>query len=354
MLHPNPGAEVHDRIAQAYLRSAQKLARRRDPVSQLYALEYGVAAAEHAQYGDVNQLMDSVRLVQAQQQRILRLMGSRARAGLAVPRAWKNPMARPELDKSDEDAVREVVAQAQAGDSAAMNLLVSTYYPKMVSQAIVYARGSNVRATPFDIDRGHDIAQDAAVRLIEKLKKKKFDLSKDIPFGAWVTGIVRDAGRTWTRAQGKRAARHGKAAREQELLAAGIRPLLSIQGATVALAMRQALEQLPPAQQKLLVMADMEGKSTQEMADTLGVGRDQVVVRLHKARSGLQKHLHAALLPTSVTPEQIADASAAEQERLREKLEAELEQARRQLAALKQAKPKKNPKPRLSLRRLLS
>jgi RNA polymerase sigma-70 factor (ECF subfamily) len=55
-----------------------------------------------------------------------------------------------------------------------------------------------------------------------------------------------------------------------------------------AAAIRAALARLPDSHRVVLVLRDLEGLSTREAADTLGIQENAVKVRLHRARAALR------------------------------------------------------------------
>ena len=54
---------------------------------------------------------------------------------------------------------------------------------------------------------------------------------------------------------------------------------------------RDAIDRLPMTHRTILVLRDIEGYSTQEAADALGIERGATKVRLHRARAALKKLL---------------------------------------------------------------
>ena len=55
--------------------------------------------------------------------------------------------------------------------------------------------------------------------------------------------------------------------------------------------LRQALKELPPTSRMIIVMREMEGLSTREVAAIIGVSEANVKTRLHRARVMLRRHL---------------------------------------------------------------
>jgi RNA polymerase sigma-70 factor (ECF subfamily) len=55
--------------------------------------------------------------------------------------------------------------------------------------------------------------------------------------------------------------------------------------------LRQALKKLPPSYRMIVVMREMEGLSTREVATVTGISEANVKTRLHRARLMLRRHL---------------------------------------------------------------
>lgn len=57
---------------------------------------------------------------------------------------------------------------------------------------------------------------------------------------------------------------------------------------------RKAIEKLLPASRAIVVMREIEGLSTREVATILGISEANVKTRLHRARAQLRRHLEGA------------------------------------------------------------
>jgi RNA polymerase sigma-70 factor, ECF subfamily len=57
--------------------------------------------------------------------------------------------------------------------------------------------------------------------------------------------------------------------------------------------LRAALQKLPPSHRLIVVMREMEGLSTKEVANVAGISEANVKTRLHRARLMLRRHLEA-------------------------------------------------------------
>lgn len=58
--------------------------------------------------------------------------------------------------------------------------------------------------------------------------------------------------------------------------------------------LRRALQKLPPSYRMIVVMREMEGLSTREVATVTGLSEANVKTRLHRARLMLRRHLEGA------------------------------------------------------------
>ncbi|MCS6817259.1 MAG: sigma-70 family RNA polymerase sigma factor [Blastocatellia bacterium] len=96
---------------------------------------------------------------------------------------------------------------------------------------------------------------------------------------------------------------------------------------------RRATLALPTNYRQVLVLRDMEGLSTKEVADVLGISEQNVKIRLHRARLFMRKELERYFSPRAQQPEQrgdrrvegIAPSCREMFERLSEYLDGELE-----------------------------
>jgi RNA polymerase sigma-70 factor, ECF subfamily len=59
--------------------------------------------------------------------------------------------------------------------------------------------------------------------------------------------------------------------------------------------LREALRKVPPAYRMIVVMREMEGLSTKEVATVTGMSEANVKTRLHRARLMLRRHLEGTL-----------------------------------------------------------
>lgn len=65
--------------------------------------------------------------------------------------------------------------------------------------------------------------------------------------------------------------------------------------ASIAPALRMALDRLPPRQRAVVLLRDVEGLSSEEASDVLGVRSGNQRVLLHRGRAGLREMLTAQM-----------------------------------------------------------
>ncbi len=335
MARTNPTQPVHAKIADRYLKSARKLARIKAPAAGLHALEHAVAAAEHAQYsGDVFLLDEAVAVASQLQSRVLADMGS-GREMLAVPVAWANPRLKVP-DRDDEEAIQELVRKAQAGNQEAFGALYSLYYDRVYQIALNRVRGGRKGVTLSDQQDAKDLAQTAFLKAMEKLQSFK-GKSK---FYTWLYRIVKNEASEWSRRLGVVSRARPKLSIDEELgptpanMRAGTAGV-SLGARRIARAVAAAMDKLKEKDREMILMADAQGMTVQQIAEATGAMREDVAPdtvrrevsdRLMAARRDLQKGIHKRLRPDiSITPEKLKQMSPEEQVEQIETLKSEIE-----------------------------
>jgi RNA polymerase sigma-70 factor (ECF subfamily) len=79
-------------------------------------------------------------------------------------------------------------------------------------------------------------------------------------------------------------------------------PEMALLGAEAGAALEAAIQQLPESLRVVFLLRDVEGFSTEEAAEALGVSVAAAKVRLHRARLALRERLAGYFGPTGVTP----------------------------------------------------
>lgn len=183
-------------------------------------------------------------------------------------------VATSRADAAEPHDERELLARVQAGDSEAFDLLVRRYLPK----ARVIAR--RLMQNPDDAD---DLVQDAFLRALERIST--FDISR--AFEPWFTRLLVNLGLDWRRKQVVRRTE----AHDPERFAGGTRPDRETERSELRSSLQKALEKLPNRQRLIVTLFEIDGRSTEEVADMLKVSQVTVRWHLHQARKALREML---------------------------------------------------------------
>jgi RNA polymerase sigma-70 factor (ECF subfamily) len=198
-------------------------------------------------------------------------------------------LAVPSLSAGEQLTDSEVVARVVAGDTALFEILMRRYNPG------VYRA---VRAILGNDEECEDVMQQAYLNAFTHLRQ----FEQRAKFSTW---LIRIAANEALARRRKRQRGTFAIAREE-----GDDVMLSIESdvpdpeqQALASQMRDVLEAelsaLPSAYRSVLVMREVEGLSTAETAECLGVSEDVVKTRLHRARgmvkSALERRAGATL-----------------------------------------------------------
>jgi RNA polymerase sigma-70 factor (ECF subfamily) len=228
--------------------------------------------------GDANSLNAAACLHRTIEARTIERMGRRPEPGIA--------------DDAPIDSARAEYAalarDAAGGNRTAMEQLL------MRAQEVAYRFSVLVCSHPEDAE---DVMQDALLKTFQYVHR----LSDPSAFRTWLYTTVRNA------CLMKRRRRAGEPATFVPLetesgddvapvdVADRTTPIdEQMMQAAVDARLRTALEQLPPAYRMIVVLRDMEGLSTREVATITGYTEANVKQRLHRARLMLRQHLEDA------------------------------------------------------------
>jgi len=196
----------------------------------------------------------------------------------------------PQEQIAGEDLNREgyaaLVRGAAAGDRGAMERLL------MRAQEVAYRFSLLVCGHPQDAE---DVMQDALLKTYQHAGR----IAEPAAFRTWLYSTVRNA------CLMKRRRRVGEPAQFVPLAPAGsdaTRGGLDIPDQatpadqqlmerSVDARLLKALKQLPPSYRMIVVMREIEGLSTKEVAAIAGISEANVKTRLHRARLMLRQHL---------------------------------------------------------------
>ena len=169
-------------------------------------------------------------------------------------------------------------------DATAFEALVRSYAPKLLAVA---RRFINNEAD------AHDCVQETFLAVHRKIQ----DFEERASLGTWLHRIVVNAALTRLRAS-KRQAEESldsllpKFDTDGYLIGpTSMAPLSAddlLERADTKRTVRTAIDQLPPGYRSVLLLRDIEGFSTQEVADALDIKPGTVKTRLHRARAALK------------------------------------------------------------------
>lgn len=190
-----------------------------------------------------------------------------------------------EAAKSTDAALASLIERARSGNAAAFEQIVICYQRKIL-------------ATAWRMLGNEDDARDAAQEVFLRAFKYLGSFKADQDFAAWLyritVNVCRDAGRKRNRAAFTsfedecEAGRFDQAASEENVEAAAIR---SQQRAMIA----EALDTLTRKERAALVLRDLEGLPTEEVARLLGTTVTTVRSQVSAARAKIRQ-FHERLL----------------------------------------------------------
>jgi len=174
---------------------------------------------------------------------------------------------------------RELVEAAQAGDRWALEELVRRTHRS------VYTCALRLVGNPDD---AADVTQDVYLRVVRKLGGFRHEAS----FATWLNRVTTNVAMSALKRRSRRIAVEGGAVPPDTRDPA---PDPAERAEMVALARRleQLVAQLPETQRQVLVLRDIYGQSTDEVADAMGISTGAVKVRLFRARERLKAELEA-------------------------------------------------------------
>lgn len=203
------------------------------------------------------------------------------------------------IDTGQDDRDRELVEALQRPDADAAERLVTTY------QSRAYRLAVGITANAEDAE---EVVQDAFVNAIRKIDTFR----RESAFGSWFYRIVANAA--------LQKARHRRRQRV-DLQLDDVLPPFDTDGCHAAavvdwsaavddpsryieirLAVRSAIEDLPPHYRAVIIMRDVEDWSWAEIAEVFRISVGGVKTRLHRARLFIRKRLAESLSGRSPGP----------------------------------------------------
>jgi RNA polymerase sigma-70 factor, ECF subfamily len=177
-----------------------------------------------------------------------------------------------------------LVARAQAGDEGAFEDLVLRYAPRL--------RGVLLRVIR-EPEAAHDALQDALLRAWQNIDRFQGRSS----LFTWLTRIgINEAYRTIRRNEAEAALPLDDAIGER-IPIWGKQPDQVFESREFLAAVEAALSRLPIDYREAVVLRDVEGLSTSEVAEILDIGERALKSRLHRGRMALRRELDALFAP---------------------------------------------------------
>jgi RNA polymerase sigma-70 factor (ECF subfamily) len=175
---------------------------------------------------------------------------------------------------------RELVEAAQAGDRSAMSELVRT------THRLVYTQALRLLGNPED---AADVTQDVYLRVVRKLGGFRHEAS----FTTWLSRVTTNVAMSTLTRRSRRLSVEG-AALEDDVSEPGADPADRSDSIALAARLETLVAALPEGQRQVLVLRDVYGLSTDEVASTMNLSPGAVKVRLFRARERLKAQLEAA------------------------------------------------------------
>jgi RNA polymerase sigma-70 factor (ECF subfamily) len=183
----------------------------------------------------------------------------------------------------------ELMAALQAGDDSALATLMERW--ELGLKAFLMRLG----VPPSDVD---DVAQESFVRLYEKRGRYRTGAA----FKPWLLTLAGNLGRNrlrWRQRRREESIQEFDEMRPggREVADAGAPPASVLaEKAGVALAVRSAVQSLPPPLREAVVCVELEELGHREAAQVLGCSEKAVETRLYRARRMLRTALQALTL----------------------------------------------------------
>jgi RNA polymerase sigma-70 factor (ECF subfamily) len=195
-------------------------------------------------------------------------------AGIAEPPCWTLP---------DADIVRRI----RAGDQALFEILMRRHNQRVYRAA---------RAIVNDETEVEDVMQQAYINAFTHLHQ----FEERSQFSTWLTRIV--VNEAVARRQRLRLAESRQAIFDENrgdpmdtMPSAQASPERQAYSRELVQVLEHAVDALPESYRSVFMLRDVEGLSTSETSEGLGVGEEAVKTRLHRARAMLRRSISARL-----------------------------------------------------------
>ncbi len=210
--------------------------------------------------------------------------GTQTQSGVNTRAVDASNAKQARVREAEED--RELIAKAQAGDTAAFRQLVERHQRRAFALAFSLVREES---------DARELVQEAFLRVHKGLGNFQGTSS----FFTWLYRIITNLSIDLLRKPGRLVAELDEQRTEQDesfdapTLARleGADPLDVVRRREIATRVQSALDALPPYHRGVIVLREVDGLSYEEMAQVMGVSKGTIMSRLFHARQKLQKVL---------------------------------------------------------------
>jgi RNA polymerase sigma-70 factor, ECF subfamily len=192
----------------------------------------------------------------------------------------------------DQDAQRKLIEKAQAGNQDALETLFSNQSPALYQTAL------RLVGSP---EEAEDVLQEGMLSAYRNLRR----FEGRSQFSTWLTRIVINAALMRLRSRRSRPAvsLDERLAEDDEMTFADQFPDSSPNPEQIVARreledlLRRNLDTLSPVLRSAFILREMEGFSTEEAAEELGISQGTLKARLHRAKRQLSRLIGRALRP---------------------------------------------------------
>jgi RNA polymerase sigma-70 factor (ECF subfamily) len=187
-------------------------------------------------------------------------------------------MARLDEEPREAAALRLRIARAAAGDAAAFREIVLCYERRVLTLA---------RRLLGNAHDAEEAAQEAFLRAWRFIHR--VDPSRSLE--PWLIRLTVNVCRSFASRRGTPRSRFPQLAEDEVAAPASVSPEVELEADERRTLLRKALEDLPPRERAALVLRDLEGYSTSEVASILRSSETTVRSQISRARLRLRKAL---------------------------------------------------------------
>ncbi len=185
------------------------------------------------------------------------------------------PILKSDDSLSDSDVIRRVVA----GETALFELLMRRHNQRIFR---------TVRAIVRDEHEAEDVMQQAYINAYTHLR----DFEERATFATWMTRIAMNEAFARVRPRALRVANDMDEKAIEQIRSADPDPEQQLAAAELQRLVETAIASLPETYRIVLMMREVEGLDTKEVAECLEVSEDVVKTRLYRAREILRDNVY--------------------------------------------------------------